>query len=156
MYLCRCKRKEIAMLDEKTLQEKACKYLVCFNEQCLRHEHCLRWQVGLHVPADRWIVTTINPRNTYVAAGECPYYRDDKPVRIPKGMVNFFEDMPLKQARFIKAAFIQEFTHIGYYHYRNGSKQITPDVVQVMEEICRKHGWTQPLAFDEYVEEVLW
>ena len=39
------------MMKTELLMKKANEgYIVCHEQQCPLHEHCLRWHVGQHVP----------------------------------------------------------------------------------------------------------
>ena len=144
------------MIDENILKEKAAKYLLCFKDNCPHHVHCLHWQVAQHVSEELPIVTCINPRFSQVATNECPYYRDDTPQRVAKGMIHFYEAIPRKLETAIKADLIARFTRVGYYKMRNGLRPITPDIEQIISDVCRSHGWKEELKFDERGEEVIW
>ena len=148
--------KSMTMIDEMTLREHAKGYDLCFCGHCPRHEHCLRWQVGQYVSPSRQTVTCVNPLAEHVATDQCPAYRDDMPQRVAKGMVYFYDEMPRKLEVVIKAALIARFTRVGYYNMRKGLKPITADKEQVIENVCRAYGWTQPLQFDKYVNEIIW
>ena len=144
------------MIDERILQEKARKYIVCFNGQCTQREHCLRWLVGQHVPETLFAATVVNPRFIATAGGECPAYRNDQPQRIHVGMVHFYDAMPGAMEKTIKARLIERYSRVVYYQYRRGERPITPEVEQEIERTCRECGWTAPLAFDSCADEVLW
>ena len=88
------------MIDEKILKEKAEKYLVCFNEQCSKHEHCLRWVVGQYVPCEQLSITCVNPK-LEKKEDECPAYRNSQPQKIAKGMIHFYDEMYLFLAKYL-------------------------------------------------------
>lgn len=144
------------MIDETTLKEHVSNYNLCFCDKCPQHTHCLRWLVGQYVPATRQLVTCINPHGELVTTDQCPAYRDDTPQRVARGMVHFYDEMPRRLEVVIKAALIARFTRVGYYNMRKGVRPITADTQQVIEQVCRAHGWTQPLQFDKYVDEIIW
>ena len=144
------------MIDKKILEEKAQKYIVCFDVQCPQHEHCLRWQAGQYVPESYFSVYCVNPNHVRKDGGECIAYRDDRPQRVPVGMVHFYEAMPGAMERAIKSRLIERFSRVIYYRYRRGDMTITPDVEQEIERICRECGWTDPLQFDGYAEKLIW
>lgn len=62
------------MTVENILREKAAKYILCFNDNCPHHVHCLHWQVAQCVSEELPIVTSINPRFKQVVTNECSYY----------------------------------------------------------------------------------
>jgi len=144
------------MIDQKVLEEKAQKYIVCFDGRCPLHEHCLRWQVGQYVPASYFSVSCVNPNHVRADRGECIAYRDDRPLRVPVGMVHFYEAMPGAMERAIKGRLIERFSRVIYYRYRRGELTITPDVEQEIERTCRECGWTEPLRFDGYADKLIW
>ncbi len=144
------------MPEEITLRQKAQHYTVCFIDGCARHDHCLRWQAGRYVPADKLSVSAVNPRNPLSATPDCPAYRDDQPVRMAWGMVGFFHDMPHYQELAIKHDIIDHYCRTRYYRMRLGTQPITPADQGVIRAICDAHGWLAPLQFDRYSEEVQW
>lgn len=144
------------MIDEKILKQKAEKYLVCFNDQCPKHEHCLRWQVGLYVPVKQMTITCVNPKLKLSAKGGCSSFREDQIKKVAKGMVHFYDDMPRKLEVAIKTELIATFTRVGYYDMRKGLRPITSDLERMIRQVCRNHGWTKKLHFDDYVDELIW
>lgn len=144
------------MTDENILKEKAAKYLLCNNDNCPRHVHCLRWQVAQYVSEELPIVTSVNPRFKQVVTNECSYYRDDTPQRVVKGMIHFYEIIPRKLETAIKADLIARFTRVGYYKMRNGLRPITPDIKQIITDVRRNHGWKEELKFDKRGEWMVW
>lgn len=144
------------MIDENILREKAKNYIVCFNNECPLHEHCLRWQVGLYVPEQRYSVICFNPNHMHYEGDTCPGYRSDQPQRIPRGMVNFYAAMPGAMEVSIKRLLIDYYSRAIYYSYRRGDRPITPAVQQVIIDACRQCGWTAPPVFDSYSDELVW
>jgi hypothetical protein len=51
---------------------------------------------------------------------------------------------------------INHFGRTGYYRYHSARRPITPDVLQVIQTVCQRFGWTQPLRFDGEVEDYVW
>ena len=75
------------MIEKELLMKKANEgYTVCYEELCPLRDHCLRWQVGQHVPSTACAYTCVNPNYQGVATTECPMYRKDQKVRFAKGM----------------------------------------------------------------------
>ena len=156
LYLCAKILKLYYMIDEKVLKEKAEKYLICFNNQCSRHESCLRWLVGQHVSERQMVITCINPRLKLSSKGWCPSYRDNQEKKVAKGMVHFYDNMPRKMEAAIKADLIANYTRVGYYDMRKGTRLITSEIEREIRQVCRKHGWTKKLLFDEYTDALIW
>ena len=155
LYLCVIFLKQNVMIDEKILKEKAEKYLVCFNEQCPKHEHCLRWMVGQHVPCKQLSITCVNPK-IEKKDGECPAYRDSQPQNVAKGMIHFYDEMPRKLEVAIKNELIARYTRVGYYNMRKAERPITQEIENEIIQVCRNHGWKGEIRFDERKCEVVW
>jgi hypothetical protein len=51
---------------------------------------------------------------------------------------------------------VAHFGNSNYYRYRNGEYLISPDVRNVIEKVCRQHGWTGELTFDDAVLDYEW
>ena len=144
------------MTDKETLRKQAGKYVACFADDCQRHGHCLRWQVGQVVTGDRQVISCVNPRIDRTADGGCAMYRSDQPQQVACGMVHFYDQMPRRTEVAVKAALISRYTRVGYYDMRKGTRPITPDAMQVVEQVCRDNGWQGDIVFDSYGEEPLW
>lgn len=131
--------------------------MVCFNDHCPRHEQCLRWQVGHHVAPSQHVVTCINPHYAPVAEGRCDHFRDARAVTMHVGMKSrFYRDMPAHIARGIRDTLIAHNCRATYYHYHNGHRPIPPKYEAFIRRTCIQHGWTQPLHFDEEMEDYVW
>lgn len=146
-------------MDQKTalFTEKALQYTVCFAQQCPLREQCLRWEVGQYVDPEEKVLTCINPLHKDVAKGQCPNYRNNQKMTMPVGMRKYFyHDMPQYQARNIKNALILHYGRTTYYRYHSAIRPILPEVLQVIQNVCHRYGWTQPLRFDTEVEDYTW
>ena len=64
------------MLEKELLIKKANEgYTVCYEEQCPLRDHCLRWQVGQHVPHTAYAYTCVNPNYQGVANAQWQEFR---------------------------------------------------------------------------------
>ena len=136
---------------------KAKTYTVCYANHCPLHERCLRWEVGHYVDPNEQVLTCVNPLHKAVAEGQCPNFRTNEPHKMPLGMRQYFYyDMPRHTEQSIKHALINHYGRFYYYRYHSGRQPITPDVLQVIQTVCQRYGWTQPLQFDSEVEDYLW
>jgi hypothetical protein len=89
--------------------------------------------------------------------GQCVNYRNATPVRMPLGMKQaFYHDMPRHIEQAIKQELIDHYGRYTYYRYHSAHRPITPDVLQVIQSVCQRYGWTQPLQFDAEVEDYVW
>lgn len=156
VYLCKVHKKLYIMVHRQILKEKAAKYLVCFNENCPLHVHCLRWQVSRFVSDSRLVISCINPNLSQAVEGKCPAYRNDTPQPVARGMVHFYDDMPRKTEVEIKTKLISRYGRTGYYDMRRGTRQITAEIQEEIRQVCCSCGWTVKLRFDGYSEELVW
>jgi hypothetical protein len=76
---------------------------------------------------------------------------------MPLGMrEHFYRDMPHYMESNIKHALIAHYGRTTYYRYHSAKRPIGPDVLQVIQTVCHRYGWTQPLQFDSEVVDYLW
>lgn len=141
---------------DQIFREKARTYAVCYKADCAKRDTCLRWILNDYVPTDTLVKHCVNIRNTQVASGECPMYRNSEPRLMPTGIQTAYYDMPGRIERSIKNALIAAFSRKRYYEYHNGTTPMTPDVEQLVRQTFIDHGWTEEPHFMKYVEEYEW
>ena len=154
------------MIDKKTIiwpstLEEAYKardphYLVCFRDECPLHDSCLRYACGEYVDTRYYFVEAVNPKFSKVATSECPVYRKNETLMMKTGLTKFFEQMTGKQERAIRAHLISHYNRKVYYRLRNGVKPITPEDQQLIEDVCRLHGYNGPFVYDAEHKEWVW
>lgn len=144
------------MNREESLSKHSKNYLPCFIDSCPRHKLCLHWLTGQHTTDTNPNITIVNPLNPEVKANKCPFYREAVLVDYARGMMHFYDDMPSRFERYIKARLIHLFTRKRYYEYRNGTRLISPDVQQQIAAVCRENGWEGDLHYDAWEEDFLW
>jgi hypothetical protein len=162
---CRIKNEKF-MIDKKTIiwpstLEEAYKardphYLVCFRDECPLHDSCLRYACGEYVDTRYYFVEAVNPKFPKVATSECPVYRKNETLMMKTGLTKFFEQMTGKQERAIRAHLISHYNRKVYYWLRNGVKPITPEDQQLIEDVCRLHGYNGPFVYDAEHKEWVW
>ena len=143
-------------MEEELLREKAEHYLVCYYEPCQQRERCLHWLAGPYVPETDPTKTCVNVMNAEVRAGRCPFFKSDEPVRMVRGMKQFYDQMPRRIAVGIKRQLEMGYGHTTYYKYRNGEMPIPPDMQKHIAEVCRSHGWNEEPVYDSTSEEYNW
>lgn len=146
----------IAMTDEQLFREKAEHYIVCYNDACQRHEHCLRHLVAPYVAETVRVKECVNPTNAEVRAGCCPFFKSDAPMKMGRGFTHLYDNMPKKMGTVIRKELDATLGHNAYYKYRNGKLPVTPDIYERIAEVCRNNGWTEPPVFDTEVDELNW
>ena len=137
--------------DEEALRQQASHYVLCYNGQCSRHEHCLHY-TNYALEADR-VVTIINPHRPDVVADQCTDFQSDAKRRMARGLMKFYENIPEPKAKAIRADLIATFNKTLYFKWRNGEKPITPEQQTQIASICRAHGWIESPVYDAYYDE---
>jgi hypothetical protein len=137
-------------------REKAADYLVCYNDNCEKAAQCLRRKVAGYVPDTRRLLLSVNPGYVARKKGKCEYFQSAEPIYMGKGLVHFYDRIPESAARAIRKQLLAHFGNSNYYRYRSGERLIKPEIKEYITEVCRKHGWTEELVFDETVLEYQW
>ena len=144
------------MTQEELFREKSEHYLICYINECARHETCLRWLVGQQSKRDAIVTESVNPINPEVREGKCPMYRENRKVSYAIGMMHFFEQMTGSMERSIKNNLIHLFSRKRFYEYRNGTRPIPPEAQKTIANVCKANGWTGELCYDGWEENFYW
>ena len=144
------------MTIEERFRQQSLHYVQCFVNECPGHETCLHWLTGQHSGVEDYALTTINPHNPDVKAGQCKYYRQNVKVQYAVGFMHLFDDIPYAVAKNIKQRLINLFTRTRFYQYRNGERPIPPEQQQQIARICQEEGWTGDIQYDGWQEDFLW
>lgn len=144
------------MTQEEIFREKSEHYLLCYINQCERHETCLRWLVGQQSKKEAIVTESVNPMNPDVKAGKCPMYRENNTASYAVGMMHFFDQMTGSMERSIKNRLINTFSRKRFYEYRNGTRPIPPEDQKTIASICKANGWTGDLCYDGWKEDFAW
>ena len=142
--------------EEKAFRKKVNNYLVCFMDNCLMHEQCLRWLVGQYVDTSLPSYNAINPHNPKMGGEHCEMFRKKQRVIMKRGLTHLYEEMPGLMESRIRHLLIQLWGHKKYYEVRKGERLITPEMQEDVEDACRHHGWTGPIIYDGEEENWLW
>lgn len=137
-------------------RQKASHYLVCFIENCLLRDDCLRYQVGQHANSEPLALTAVNPLHEGVAAADCPLYRPEHRVVVKFGLKHLYDDMPHRIEKTVRSRLIQLIGFRYYYEMRKGDRPITPDYQQIIADVRRQHGWQGPIVYDGEAEDWDW
>lgn len=131
-------------------------FVVCFNKECCRRDHCLRWLAKDYVPQDTFVQKSVNLASEAVQREDCPMFLKDQKVKMGKGMIHLFEDMPRKMGDTVKVLLINEYKRTYFYEYRNGTRLISPSMQEHIANVCKQCGWDKSVIYDEYVEDYDW
>lgn len=145
--------KQTLSYEQSLLRERSRHYLLCYNATCPRKDHCLHWLVGQWASDDTLYATVVNPYRKDVVAGTCTDYCSNAKVKMARGMLNFYENIPEGKAKAIRSDLIATFNKTLYFKWRNGEKPITPEQQVKIAAICHAHGWIEPLVYDAYYDE---
>lgn len=145
-----------SMSEAEVFRMKAPNYLVCFMDTCPLHSQCLRWHVGQYADPHLTSYTAVNPRNASMGNAECPMFRDKTPMVMKRGLTQMYHEMPQYKAYNIRHRLFALFGHKPYYEMRNGTRLISPDQQQLIEQVCRENGWPDPVVYDGEQEGWNW
>ena len=139
--------------EQSLLRERSRHYLLCYNATCSRKDDSLHWLVGQWAFDETLYATVVNPYRKDVVAGICTDFCSNAKVKMARGMLNFYENIPEGKAKAIRSDLIATFNKTLYFKWRNGEKPITPEQQAQIASICRANGWTEPPVYDAYYEE---
>ena len=148
--------KTVCETDEKIFSEKARTYTVCLSETCSHRDHCLRRQVADAAPTGQRLFSCVNPRFNGAGSDDCPLYRSAEKVRMARGMMHLFDELPYAAAKSIRKQLIGHFSRKPFYDMRKGARLITPDVQQYIADVMQRHGISSAPRFDSFEEDYWW
>ena len=131
-------------------------YVVCWNRQCPRRQECLRQLAAEHLPEDKKTVMSVNLRSVTVTERGCPQMRLVNFVRNTYGMRHIYDDVRVADREPLYRAIWMRLGNTMYYRYRNGKRAITPEVQAVVESAFHQFGYTAPIRYDRYADELSW
>ena len=144
------------MNEESLFREKARGYVLCYSDQCQLRDRCLRRVLTHYVPDDKRMVTCVNPMSKIVMEGQCDMFVDNQKVRMARGMMTFFDEMPEKKARIVRNALINRYSRKIFYSYRKGERLISPAMQQEIADILQSCDWQKAPVFDSFVVDYCW
>jgi hypothetical protein len=142
--------------EESAFRQKAGSYLVCFIDSCPLREECLRWLVGQYADTTPMALTAVNPRNPQIGGDGCIMFRRKERAVMKRGFTRLYREMPTYMEQNIRQMLIAIFTRKKYFEMRRGDRLITPEQQQDILDVCRRYGWTGPIAYDGEAEDWLW
>ncbi|MBQ8467599.1 MAG: hypothetical protein IJ546_07910 [Prevotella sp.] len=144
------------MSEDQILTQKARTELCCFSDHCVLRDHCLRRRLPHYLPTENRLISCMNPRYKDFDGDRCDMYVADQKVRMARGMLHLFDDMPARTAYLIRNALIEKYSRKIFYAYRKGDRLISPAMQQAIAVTMREHGWLNPPLFDDYVMDYCW
>ena len=122
-------------------------WAICYEHDCPLADKCLRHAVALLAPSNLTHHNTVLP-----AAREgdtCRLFATAEPVQLARGMRSMLPRVYSEKVTAIRRELYDIFGSVaGYYRYRDGEYDITPDLQARVEAAFRKHGVEEPPKFD--------
>lgn len=144
------------MENNSGFNEKLARYILCLNNQCTQAENCLRHNLMQYNTKQISHVSVVNPLCYPEKGKECPFFRTDKKIRVAWGFKHLYDDMPARVSRAVHSNLEGIFKHSPYYRYRNQQLGLSPQQLEIICQVCRRHGWKGEVKFDRYTEEYDW
>lgn len=123
----------------------------CFCSDCERHEECLRYQTGLHLPDDKLWGNAVFP--TACKNGDCKYFKEIRAVRVAYGFNATFREVMNKDVTSLRK---DVFALLGgrstYYRHHRGEYKLLPEQQEAISALFAKYGYTENVIFDHYCD----
>ena len=127
---------------------------LCFCDECPLATDCLSHAIGQQVPHDKTFGRAVYP-TAYKNNDRCPHYKKVRAIRAAYGFAPLFREVKLKDAALLRSAM---YDYLGsrsyYYRYNSGEYLLTPEQQEWILNLFRRHGYTQGLEFEGYVEKI--
>lgn len=123
-------------------------WALCYVEACPRKDECLRYQVYLSLPG-RIVNKCVMPGA--LRQPSCPHFHPIHKMRIAIGFRYIFEKVLAKDIAAMRAelaAFLG--CRATFYRYRRGDQPLNPRQQKWIQEMFRRHGYTDEVVFDQY------
>lgn len=131
------------------------KYPLCLHSDCPKAETCLH-QLAFRCHGEMGtLLRLINPLKC-TKQSDCPHYRNSQPIRFAKGFTNFQKRMYPDQYDKFMTMLIGQFGRNQYFKRRRGDILLPPDEQEIVKIALKKAGVSQPMDFDQYVENINW
>jgi hypothetical protein len=122
---------------------------LCFNKECDKHDDCIRFLAGQHLPAVVMGGPCVYP-NAW-KDGFCPYFKQTRVFHGAWGLRNLFKEIPQKDARILKAKVINYLGGpVAAFKYQHGDEVLTPEQQQAIKDMFVEMGYTEELVFDGF------
>ncbi len=131
-------------------------FLHCLNQACPRAEECVRHQLVKLIPAERVSISALNPALASENGKGCPYFLEDKLVRYAAGTKRLLDNVPQKDAIYIKDRMLAHFGRNNFYRFRNKQRLISPEEQEYIRKLFRSRGINEEPTYEEYIEQYEW
>lgn len=131
-------------------------YVICYNDTCPKAQECLHWIAAQLPVKEGSVVNAVNLSRYKGHEDECPHFRPNRIVRMAYGFKHIYDNLPASKKVNVKQSVERAFGHTEYYRYYNCKKPLTPRDQQIIKERFARYGFTDPIVFDKYIDEVDW
>ncbi len=130
-------------------------FLHCLNASCQFADSCMRYQVGIRVPATCKNILIVNP--TYVfSKKKCPVFLPKESLYYAYGIDHLYDDIPYGIAVKIKQQLIVAYGKNLYYRFKRKERYLTPKEQDHIWSVFKTFGIEQKPQFDSYEEAYRW
>jgi hypothetical protein len=126
-------------------------WALCFNEECSRHEQCLRWKAGRLTPEDMVAGRCVMPQA--LKDGSCRCFATAEKAKMARGFSHIY-DLVLKSdyTRLRKSMTSMLSGKRYYYEYMRGERLLSPEKQEIIRQLFTAHGYGHCVEFDDYKE----
>lgn len=124
---------------------------LCFCSDCPRHEECLRYVAGQHIPDDLEWGPAVYP--SALRGGVCRFFKEIRVIRAAWGFDRLFSEVKQKDYTALREKLKRYLGgHGTYYRYNSGERLLTPEQQAWILDLFVRYGYTEDLRFDAYRE----
>lgn len=131
-------------------------YAQCLNQQCAQSQKCTRRLVAEHYVSKQSTISIINPNCIPEDTNTCPYFHVVRKIRMAWGVKRLLDNVPLKDAKILKAQMLHYFGRNIYYSLYRKERGITPEQQEYIRQIFRNKSIIEEPTFEFYTEEYQW
>ncbi len=128
-------------------------YSHCFENRCIKKEHCLRYVAGSHAAEQPGGLKIVNPHHIPKDTSECTYFRSLEKIRVAWGVSYIFDNIPYKLATQLRKKIIEHFGRTAYYRFYRHENGIMPEDQLYIRQMFKEYGITQEPEFDFYKDQ---
>lgn len=135
------------MIEDFDFRQVPRNWALCYVSECPRKGECLRYQVCLQAPDIKYLGKCVMPN--VLKQKECPMFRPIQKTSVALGFRHIFNNVLAKDIAQMRAeltAFLGSST--TFYRYRNGEYPLNPRQQQWIQDMFRRHGYSDNVAFD--------
>ena len=123
-------------------------WAMCYVEACPRKDECLRYQVYLSLPG-RTVNKCVMPG--VLRQPSCPHFRPIRKMRVAIGFQHIFNKVLASDIATMRAEMASFLgCRATFDRYRRGDQPLNSRQQKWIQEMFRRHGYTDEVVFDKY------